>query len=158
MTHNGSRFSLPCVPGCSHDVRYVVIGGIAAVLHGVPRATFDLDILVEASLENASRLLEALLEAGFGAASLTTPEDLLGHESTVFADRVRIDVRTSTPGLAFADAWARRETMTYGGQPFFVVSKEDLIASKQAAGRDDRRAAGSGVLDASPGGGVGSVP
>jgi len=26
-----------------HDVRYVVIGGIAVVLHGVPRATFDLD-------------------------------------------------------------------------------------------------------------------
>jgi hypothetical protein len=30
-----------------------VIGGIAAVLHGVPRATFDLDILIEASIENA---------------------------------------------------------------------------------------------------------
>jgi len=27
----------------SHDVKYVVIGGIAAVLHGVPRATFDLE-------------------------------------------------------------------------------------------------------------------
>jgi len=30
-----------------HDVRYLVIGGIAVVLHGVPRATFDLDILIE---------------------------------------------------------------------------------------------------------------
>jgi hypothetical protein len=35
----------------SHDVRYVVIGGIAAIAHGVPRATFDLDILIEATLE-----------------------------------------------------------------------------------------------------------
>jgi hypothetical protein len=34
-----------------HQVRYVVIGGIAAVLHGVPRATFDLDILIEATPE-----------------------------------------------------------------------------------------------------------
>ena len=32
-----------------HEVRYVVIGGIAAVLHGVPRATMDLDLLIEAS-------------------------------------------------------------------------------------------------------------
>ena len=32
----------------AHGVEYVVIGGIAAVLHGVPRATFDLDILIEA--------------------------------------------------------------------------------------------------------------
>ena len=39
-----------------HEVRYVVIGGIAAVLYGVPRATFDLDILVEATPENANRL------------------------------------------------------------------------------------------------------
>ena len=118
----------------SHDVRYVVIGGIAAVLHGVPRATFDLDILVEASPGNASRLLEALLEAGFGTASLTTPEDLLAHEITVFNDRVRIDVQTSTPGLSFEEAWSRRLTMTYDGQDFFVVSRPDLVASKRAAG------------------------
>jgi predicted nucleotidyltransferase len=41
-----------------HEVKYVVIGGIAAVMHGVPRATFDLDILIEATHENAQRLLE----------------------------------------------------------------------------------------------------
>jgi len=39
------------------DVHYVVIGGIAAVLHGVPRATFDLDLLIEASPENGENLL-----------------------------------------------------------------------------------------------------
>jgi hypothetical protein len=43
----------------SHDVRYVVIGGIAAILHGVPRATFDLDIPIEATPTNAGRLLDA---------------------------------------------------------------------------------------------------
>ena len=36
-----------------HKVRYVMIGGIAAVLHGVPRATFDLDILIDANPNNA---------------------------------------------------------------------------------------------------------
>lgn len=35
-----------------HKVKYIVIGGIAAVLHGIPRATFDLDILIEATEEN----------------------------------------------------------------------------------------------------------
>jgi hypothetical protein len=44
----------------AHGCEYVVIGGIAAVLHGVPGATFDLDILIEASLENSRRVLEAL--------------------------------------------------------------------------------------------------
>jgi hypothetical protein len=39
------------------EVEYLVIGGIAAVLHGVPRATFDLDILIRPTPENATRLL-----------------------------------------------------------------------------------------------------
>jgi hypothetical protein len=60
----------------SHDVRYVVPGGIAAVLHGVPRATFDLDILVEASRDNVERLLNALEAAGLGTAALTTVDDV----------------------------------------------------------------------------------
>lgn len=49
----------------THEVKYVVIGGIAAVLHGVPRATFDPDILIEATHDNARRLLAALLDGRF---------------------------------------------------------------------------------------------
>ena len=118
-----------------HDVRYVVIGGIAAILHGVPRATFDLDILIEATPDNAQRLLDALLNAGLGTAALTSPGDLLANEITVFKDRVRVDVQTSTPGVRFVDAWSRRRTVAYQGQEFFILAKEDLIRSKRAAGR-----------------------
>ena len=120
----------------SHDVEYLVIGGIAAVLHGVPRATFDLDILIRPELENARRLLQALLAAGLATADLTTPEEVLANEITVFQDRVRIDVQTSAPGLEFETAWRRRETMAYQGEPFFVVSRKDLVAARRAAGRD----------------------
>lgn len=119
-----------------HDVRYVVIGGIAAVLHGVPRATFDLDLLIDATVENAERLLAAFGDAGLGTVHLTSAQDLLEHEITIFQDRVRIDVQTCTPGLTFAEAWAGRVTMTYDGEAFFVVSRADLIRSKRAAGRD----------------------
>ena len=118
-----------------HEVKYVVIGGIAAILHGVPRATFDLDILIEATPDNAQRLLNALLDAGLGTAALTSPGDVLANEITIFKDRVRVDVQTSTPGLLFADAWSRRKTVTYQGQEFFILSKDDLVRSKRAAGR-----------------------
>jgi hypothetical protein len=47
----------------SHEVRYLVIGGIAAVLYGVPRATFDLYIIIEPTRDNAQRLLDALASA-----------------------------------------------------------------------------------------------
>jgi hypothetical protein len=119
----------------SHQVRYVVIGGIAAVLHGVPRATFDLDILIEATLDNAQKLLRALFDAGLGTAELTTPQELLAHEVTIFRDRVRVDVQTATPGLVFDAAWRHREIRQYRGQTILVVSRGDLIASKRAAGR-----------------------
>ncbi len=119
-----------------HEVKYVVIGGVASMLYGVPRVTFDLDILIEATAGNAERPLAALTDAGFGTATLTNPEDVVVHEITVFNDRVRIDVQTRTPGVSFQDAWPRRKTVTYQGQDFFVMSKEDLIASKRAAGRD----------------------
>lgn len=118
-----------------HDLKYVVIGGIASILHGVPRATFDLDILVEATPDNAQHLLDALLDAGLGTAALISAQDVLANEITVFKDRVRVDVQTSTPGLGFADAWARRKTVSYQGQEFFILSREDLIRSKRAAGR-----------------------
>ena len=119
-----------------HEVRYLVIGGIAAILYGVPRATFDLDILIEPTQDNAQRLLDALLNAGLGTASLTDVNELLSNEITVLKDWVRIDVQTVTPGLNFQEAWEHRETMTFQGQIFYVVSKKDLISSKIASGRD----------------------
>lgn len=118
-----------------HEVRYLVIGGIAAVLYGVPRATFDLDILIEATADNSRRLLDALIDSNLGTAELTTPEEILAHEITIFRDRVRIDVQTLTPGITFADAWKNRQEMNYQGQTFYVVSRDNLIASKLAAGR-----------------------
>jgi len=113
----------------------VIIVGIAAVLYGVPRATFDLDILIEATPGNAQRLLDALIEAGLGTAILISADELLANEITIFQDRVRIDVQTSTPGIHFAVAWQYREVMKYQGQTFNVVSRDGLIASKEAAGR-----------------------
>ena len=127
-----------------HEVKYVVIGGIAAVLHGVPRATFDLDILIEATAENVQRLLDAFIEAKLGTATMTSSDDVLAHDVTIFNDRVRIDVQTKTLGIAFEDVWLRRKTVSYHKQSFFILSLSDLITSKRAAGRpkdlDDIRA------------------
>ena len=119
-----------------NDVRYLVIGGIAAVLYGVPRATFDLDILIEPTKENAQKLLNALIEIGFGTAQMTSAEEIVETEITIFTDRVRLDVQTFTPGIRFEDAWPRRVTMKYAGQELTVVSLADLIKSKTASGRE----------------------
>ena len=119
----------------ARECKYLVIGGIASVLHGVPRATFDLDILIEATPENAARLLEALRNAKFATAEMITAPELLQQDITIFNDRVRIDVPTRTPGLEFGDAGSRRDEMSFDGQVFPVLCRQDLIASKLAAAR-----------------------
>ena len=98
--------------------------------------TLNLDILIEPTPDNAQRLLNSLLDAGLGTASLTNVKELLSNEITVFKDWVRIDVQTVTPGLNFQEAWEHRETMTFQGQIFYVLSKKDLISSKRASGCD----------------------
>ena len=118
-----------------HEVKYLVIGGIASILYGIPRATFDLDILIETTEQNAKRLLEALKAVGFGTASMTDADALLANAITIFKDRVRIDVQTSTPGILFEAAWELRNTVNYEGQTIFLISRDDLIASKLASGR-----------------------
>ncbi len=119
-----------------HEVKYLVIGGIASILYGVPRATFDPDILIESTPDNAQRLLDSLLGAGLGTAALTDVKELLSNEITVFKDWVRVDVQTVSPGISFQEAWKRKETMIFEGQAFYVASKKDLISSKRASGRD----------------------
>ena len=106
------------------------------MLYGVPRATFDLDILIEPTKENAQKLLDALVEIGFGTAEMTSAEEIVATEITIFTDRIRLDVQTFTPGIQFEDVWQRRLTMIYEGQEFEVVSFADLIRSKTAAGRE----------------------
>ena len=56
-----------------HKVEYIVVGGVAAVIHGVPVTTFDLDALVRVNEDNASRLVGALedLDARYRAQAST---------------------------------------------------------------------------------------
>ena len=119
----------------SREVKYLVIGGMAAIAHGSERNTFDLDLLIEPTVENARRLLDAFLETGFGTAALITPEQLVKNEITMFKDRVKIDVQTRTPGIDFQTAWVRRVKNVGHGVEFSVLSLDDLLASKRAVRR-----------------------
>jgi len=84
---------------------------------------------------NASKLLLALVDAGLCTAELTSADEILQNEITVFNDFVRIDVQTFTPGITFEEAWEQKVIMHFQAQEFYVLSKEHLIASNKAAGR-----------------------
>ena len=124
-----------CASFDSHSVKYVLIGGAAVNLHGFNRFTDDIDVLIEATVENAQAVIEALRDLGLGTAWLIEGEGLLEKPITVFKDVVQIDIQVQTRGISFPEAWERRETMIVDGQRLCFLTIQDLIASKEAAGR-----------------------
>lgn len=119
-----------------HDVRVLVVGAHALAFHAKPRYTKDLDVFVEASPENATRILAALDEFGFGQIGLTV-DDLAerGRIVQLGFEPNRIDVMTNIDGVSFAEAWANRTEGTFGGQSVSFISRADLMRNKAASAR-----------------------
>lgn len=95
---------------------YLLVGACAVAVHGVPRATADLDIGVRPTTENARRVRAAL--TGCGAPGCDLSECDLVTPETVFEVGVapnRIDVMASIDGLTFDDAWASRRIVRIAG-------------------------------------------
>jgi hypothetical protein len=115
---------------------YLVVGAYALAAHGTPRATGDIDIWVRPTPENARRVHAAL--TAFGAPSGQVSVDDLSAPDVVFQIGVaprRIDILTSIDGVAFDDAWPRRETVEVDGVLVPILGREDFVANKKASGR-----------------------
>jgi predicted nucleotidyltransferase len=117
--------------------RYLVIGGIACILHGHVRATTDLDILIERTPENAGRVLEALAQAGYGFAREWLPAEILRKPVTMIGDDPAVDIFTIAWSVKYEDAAARAVTMEVEGVVLPVIGLEDLIATKRTSRRSD---------------------
>ncbi len=121
----------------AHGVRYLVVGAHALVYHAKPRATKDLDILIDTKPANARRVLRAV-ESFFGGADLEyTVDDFRDPEWFVQLGvaPVRIGLLTSLLGPKFPTLWKRRVEATFGEERASYVSLDDLIRAKRAAGR-----------------------
>jgi len=119
--------------------RFVVVGAHAMAVHGVPRATGDLDILVQPSSENAARVLEALRSFGAPVDAHGVTEDDLSVPGTVYQIGLpprRIDILTQISGVTFEEAWDSRLTLAISGLEVPVLGRAALARNKRAAGRD----------------------
>ncbi len=124
-----------------HKVRYCIIGAYALSFHARPRYTKDIDILVEASLDNAQRILAVLEEFGFSSLNLRV-EDFSekGNIIQLGYEPVRIDIITSIKGLDFSDIWEKRVQGPYGNQMVNFIDRQNLIKSKKLSNRAQDRA------------------
>jgi len=119
-----------------HNVRYCIIGSHALAFHARPRYTKDIDIMVEASPDNADRILTALDEFGFGCLNLGIEDfSSKGNIIQLGYEPVRIDIITSINGLDFSDVWQNRVLGSYGSQTVNFIGRRNLIKSKKISNR-----------------------
>lgn len=117
-------------------VRYLVVDGYAVALHGHPRYTKDLDVWVEMTRTNATRVIAALEQFGFGSLGLHV-EDFLIADQIVQSGYppCRIDILLSLQGVDFEDCYASRVDILIDEVAVDFIDVESLKKNKQATGR-----------------------
>lgn len=118
-----------------HTVKYLIAGAFAMSKVGYSRSTYDIDLWVEKTDENARNIFNALEE--FGLPFSVNPNDFLEPNSVIQIGVVpnRIDILTDIDGVAFEDAWAHRKDVNFGDIPSFSLNIDDLIKNKTASNR-----------------------
>jgi len=132
-------------------VRYMVVGGMAIVLHGIVRFTADLDIITDLRRENVLRLVAAMDSLGYKPRAPVAAADLVdpakrkiwinekNMEVFSFFDPKTplhlVDILIKEP-IEFEDAYSRKVTVEAAGIMIPVVSIEDLIRLKMIPGRE----------------------
>jgi hypothetical protein len=120
------------------DARFLVVGAHAMAVHGVPRATGDLDVWVAADPENADLVVRALVRFGAPLATMgITRADFLREDQVVQIGLPprRIDVLTSISGVPFAEAWEGRVAHEVAGLIVPFLGRTALVRNKRASGR-----------------------
>lgn len=134
-----------------HRVRYVLIGGLAAVLHGAAHLTTDVDITPDPGVRNLEQLSQALKELHARIRVSGEPDGVVFDHDAASLARVRIWNLVTDHGdldIAFVPAGTRgfddlerdAEVMHLRGIAVPVASLADVIRSKEAAGRERDRA------------------
>ncbi len=118
------------------DVRFMIVGAYALAVHGRPRATGDLDVWIDATPQNAPRVMKAL--AAFGAPVAEITEADFAHPGVVYQIGVppgRIDILTELTGLTFEEAWRDRIRRSFGELEVDFIDRASFLHNKRATGR-----------------------
>jgi hypothetical protein len=117
---------------------YLIVGAHAMAVHGVPRATGDLDVWVRPEAGNAERVLQALIRFGAPIESIKVRADDLAQPGMVYQIGLpprRIDILTEISGVDFDEAWSSRVTQALAGLEIPFLGREALVRNKRASGR-----------------------
>ena len=126
-----------------HDCQYVMIGGMAAVMHGSAVVTFDCDLAIYFDAENRQHLVDAL--APLHPRPLLWKRDtrfefdakcIVGPWTLLQTDAGRVDLIVRLAGVdSFEGLFARSICVDFQGVPIRYASLDDLISMKAHANR-----------------------
>lgn len=134
----------------THDINYLLVGGLAMNLHGVPRMTMDVDLVIALDASNIAKLANCAKELGLYPNVPVNLEDLAdaAKREALFAEihLIALSLISNTPAiptvdivihhpLDFQQAFTRAMQRDISGTPVMLASIEDMIAMKKAAGR-----------------------
>lgn len=117
---------------------FVIVGAHALAVHGSPRATGDLDILVRVSGDNASRVVRALQRFGAPLAAHGVSERDFAQSGTVYQLGLpprRIDILTEISGVSYDEAVAEPVVGLLGHVSVRCIGLDALLKNKRATGR-----------------------
>jgi hypothetical protein len=118
--------------------RFLVVGAHALAVHGVPRATGDLDVWIATDDDNVERVWSALGRFGAPLEAMGVSRDDLRRQDQVVQIGLpprRIDLLTSISGVAFQDAWHTRVVHGVEGLAVPFLGRAALVQNTKASGR-----------------------
>ena len=120
-----------------NDVEYVLVGGMAVILHGYVRGTGDMDIWVNKTTDNYKKLVKAFTQFGMPVFDMTE-KAFLGNEFDVWGigvQPIRIEIMTAVKGLNFEETYKLSQFYDEEGLKIRFIHLNHLIEAKKAAGR-----------------------
>jgi predicted nucleotidyltransferase len=132
-------------------IKYIVVGGVAVNLYGIPRMTYDIDLLIDLSEENLINLVNLLKEWGFNPRLPVDINDFIKKEKReewIKSKNIKaftfvnsewaiseIDIVIDSP-VDYETAIKRVKHIKISGIPVPIISIDDLIKMKEVSGRE----------------------
>lgn len=110
--------------------KYIVVGGVACNLHGLMRATKDIDLLIPKDIKNAEAVLEALGGLAFGISKELDAAEVASKPITIVGDTPRVDLLTVANKVKYEQAIATARTVKVDGVAIVFAGFDVLLKTK----------------------------
>jgi hypothetical protein len=118
-----------------HNVEFVMIGGHAAIYHGVRRTTSDLGILVRPTEENGKRIMQALNDLKLDIAAIDSKDFAVDQVFSFGLEPDRVDILNFSKGVLLEDIFSHAKPTKIDRLIFKIIDIRDLLANKENLAR-----------------------